>query len=749
MPYHVEEEESTSSAAKGSKSEKLLREIRQNFKIAQDFWRDARDERAIDMRYVCGDPWDPRDRKVREDPEAPRPCISHDELNQYINQSVNDLRMNKRGIKVEPSDESTNDKTAELRQGLIRAIEYGSNAQSAYLTAAQAMYEGSYGFFRISRDYVSPDSFDQRIIIRTIPNPDSVLYDPNVKEPDWSDAKWCFVVEEMGIEEFKNKYPDAKVVNFTDEDRTVATDWILENSVMVAEYWKVESKPFWLYELEDGTVTRDKPAKWKRKRQSEDKQVWSYVTNGLDILEEKEEPEPGDQIPIPAVVGLVRYVKDEGGRVRRVLFSQVRLARDPQMSLAYLVSQEMEEAGLTPKTPYVGYVGQFETDANAWNTATMKPHARLMVDPMPDSASGQILPLPQRVPFTPNFQSYELAKDSCRRAIQAAMGISPLPTAAQRNNEKSGVALQRIQTAEQIGSFHFVDGYERALQRAGRIIDSWIPVVYDTERAEPIRKPDDTHQMVRLNSVDERGQQQHHIDEGKHNVTISVGPATESQRQAAEAFLDTLAANLPILMQLLGPDRAAKILALSIQMKQLGPKGDQISEIISPSNAPGANLPPQVQAMLGQAQQQNQQAQIVIQQLQAELQKLTQEKEGKVVEGEYKLQLEKLKGEFQVQLEKLKIEAEVAAAAAKTNIQAGAEGARMAADIYAKLHDQVHEASMAAADQAHERTMQAGDQAHEASLQADQQQHEQQLAQMQAEQAAQQGQEGQQESQGA
>jgi hypothetical protein len=433
--------------------------------------------------------------------------------------------------------------------------------------------------------------------------------------------------------------------------------------------------------------------------------------------------------------------------VRRVLFSQVRLARDPQMSLAYLVSQEMEEAGLTPKTPYVGYVGQFETDSNAWNTATMKPHARLMVDPIPDSANGQILPLPRREPFTPNFQAYEMAKDSCRRAIQAAMGISPLPTAAQRNNEKSGIALQRIQTAEQVGSFHFVDGFERALQRAGRIIDSWIPVVYDTERLEPIRKPDDTHQMIRLNTeapyVDERGQAQHHvIEEGDHNVTISVGPATESQRQAAEAFLDTLAQNLPLLMQLLGPDRTAKILALSIQMKQLGPKGDEIAEIISPSNAPGANLPPQVQAMLGQAQQQNQQAQVIIQQLQAELQKLTQEKEGKVVDNEYKLSLEKLKGEFQVQLEKLKIEAEVAAAAAKTNLQAGAEGARMAADIYAKLHDQVHEASMAAADQAHERTMQAGDQAHEASLQADQQQHEQQLAQMQAEQAAQQANEG-------
>ena len=698
--------------------DKLLTEIRQNYRIALDFWREPREERAIDMRYMAGDPWDPKDKKARRD--AGRPAISHDELNQYVNAQVNGLRLNKRGIKVEPSDETTNEKTAELRQGLIRAIEYGSSAQAAYLNAAQAMYEGSYGFFRITREYVSPDSFNQKIVIKTIANPDSVLYYPHCKEPDWSDAKWLFIVEPMAQEEFKQQYPRAKVVNFTNEDRNTAQDWIFENSVLVAEYWKVEEKRFTLYELNDGTVTRDPPKNGtlKRERESSEKTVWQYVTNGIEILKRTEQP--GDQIPIPAVIGLVRYLKDgEGGMVKRVIFSLVRLARDPQMSLAYLNSQEMEEAGLTPKTPYVGYVGQFETDSEAWDTATTKPHARLQVDPIPDSANGQVLPLPRREPFTPNFQAYELAKDSCRRAIQAAVGISPLPTAAQRDNEKSGVALQRIQNAEQVGSFHFVDGFERALQRAGRIIDSWIPVVYDTERVEPIRRPDDTHQMVRLNTdqpyVDERGQsQQHLVEDGDHNVTISVGPSTESQRAAAEATIDQLAGNIPILIQLIGPDRTAKILSLSIQMKQLGPKGDEIAEIISPSDAPGANLPPQVQAAMGQQQQKLQQAQLVIQTLQAEVQKLNQEKEGKVVDNQYKLALERMKNNYTLALEKMKIEGNIVAAATKTNIQAGAEGAQMGMDLLHKFHDQAHEVGMTAMEQAHERAM--SDQEHQQQL---------------------------------
>lgn len=65
----------------------------------------------------------------------------------------------------------------------------------------------------------------------------------------------------------------------------------------------------------------------------------------------------------------------------------------------------------------------------------------IQVDALTDPTGQNILPPPERQQFTPNFQEYEVAKDSCRRAIQAAMGISPLPTAAQRDNEKSGIAI--------------------------------------------------------------------------------------------------------------------------------------------------------------------------------------------------------------------------------------------------------------------------------------------------------------------
>jgi hypothetical protein len=39
------------------------------------------------------------------------------------------------------------------------------------------------------------------------------------------------------------------------------------------------------------------------------------------------------------------------------------------------------------------------------------------------------------------------------------MGITPLPTPAQRANQKSGVAFERIEKSERIGSFHFAAHY--------------------------------------------------------------------------------------------------------------------------------------------------------------------------------------------------------------------------------------------------------------------------------------------------
>lgn len=696
--------------AKPGSDEELLEEIRQRFRDWDTEWKPIREERNTDLKYISGDPWDAKDRKARTD--AGRPCINHDELGQYVNQLVNGVRQSKRGIKVDPQGEGSNDQTARLRQDLIRTIEYASNAGSVYAHAFQSMVEGSYAFFRISRQYTSnaaedggPALFDQEIVIRPVSNPNSVVYDPRCKEPDWSDARGCFLIERIPRKEFKRRWPRAQYIDFSLDYSIIASDWIFSEDMVVAEYWRIETTEKTKYLLESGEVVDNPRGRAvDKKRTVEEKRVMHYITNGLEILERSEDPEPGTLLPIIPMIGLERYA-DDAGFSRRKLFSLVRLARDPQMSLAYLNSQEMEEAGLTPKTPFMGYKGQFDSSRTQWEKVTREPLAFLEADVPDNWPAGQVPPLPTRVPFTPNFGAYEVAKDSARRAIQAAMGISPLPTAMQRQNEKSGVALQRIENLESLGSYHFIDGYDRALRLAGRVINQWIPAVYCRQmRPIHVRRPDDSYRQIQLNSgpyIDPTTQQQvcYPVEDVDHSISISTGPSYNSQREAVTDFLDTLIGQLPQLP--VAPPQAAKLLSLAIQMKDLGPKGDQMAEIIAPTQG----SPDQSLAQLQQAQAQAMQQGIMIQQLQAENQRLTVERQAKVVEGEYKLMTQRMQTEAQVLVERLKVDAQVAAAEIQTKTQVINERVAAIDELFKQGHQQMHDVRTQESQQQHELRM--------------------------------------------
>ena len=682
------------------------KEIREMFSDFTSDWRENREEAKTDMRFVAGDPWEPEDRKARDD--AGRPCISPDELNQYLNQAINNVRQNKRAIKVTPRGAGANDKDAEHRAAIIRGIEYRSKAQSAYITAFENALQRGYGYARLMTVYsggsvldedVTPGSFDKEIVIRRIPNPDTVLHDSDYREADASDISAAFLTELIPKKKFKEHFPKAKIQSFTGEQMVEAKDWVRDKYIQVAGLWVRHSlkRKLNLLESPEGPVAvyaEDTP-KGMPVLESREVQGWKviqYVTNGLEILEENEWA--GSWIPILACFGKELFL-DDGGGAKRVLMSMVRLARDPQMMLAYLASQEAEEAGMAPRSPFVGYKGQFESDGDAWENLSKIARAYVQVDPVVDAATGQVLPFPQRPAFIPNFATYEVAKEAYRRAIQASMGISPLPTSAQRNNEKSGVALQRIATAESVGAFHFTDNFDRFLENGGRQINELIGPILDSRRVVPTVDVQGQHGTLRVNDPQfaAGNPQEDHLDTaaGQYDVTIATGPSYDSQREAASDFVDLLVGNLKNLP--VPPPVMAKLLSLSIKLKAIGPIGDEMASVISPSPD---DQEQQMQSQMAQLQQQNQQLMMMGQKLSQEYQKLQAEKQGKVVEGEYKLALEKLK-----------IEAQVAVAEITTKAQQASERLKLEQDIWIQTHQGAHEAAMQATDHSQQATMAA------------------------------------------
>ena len=219
-----------------------VKEIRDEYDDFTAQWQEIRAEGSKDMACVAGDPWDPKDRRDRE--AAGRPVLSLDELGQYVNQLNNDVRQKKRGIRVTPEAAGATDKTAEYRQNRIRQIEYKSNAQAAYTTMFENAVQRSYGYLRIVTEYADFRSYDQEPRIKACPNPDLVTPDPYGLSTDGADWKRLFFAEQWKVSDFKRKYgTKVAISDFGAEHATQAPNWIKGDRVLVAERWKVDTKP--------------------------------------------------------------------------------------------------------------------------------------------------------------------------------------------------------------------------------------------------------------------------------------------------------------------------------------------------------------------------------------------------------------------------------------------------------------------------------------------------------------------------
>lgn len=710
-----------------------LKELRDEYDAYSGEWEDIRKEAKKDMLVVAGRPWDAMDPdglKARE--AAKRPHLSLDEIGQFVNQLINDIRQNKRAIKVTAVGFGANDKTADFRQNLIRQIEYRSNAQQAYTTMFENAVQRSYGYLRIKPVFAgeSGKSFDQELRIEPIANPDTVTPDPWALKTDGSDWTRLWVTEGWNRKDYKAKWPKATVQTFTPEIVSSAPSWFHgAERLTVGERWMRLTKkkklllvqapapkgvdprtgqplpappPMPLYE--DELAKMAPGAKVLRDRECDVPYIQQQITNGLEILEENDFP--GTSIPFVACYGKVLYV-DEGGGSKRQILSLVRLARDPYMLYCYYRTCEAELVGMTPKTPFIGYEGQFAGHEEDWQKVSKEPLAYLEAKPVIDGVSGGPLPLPQRQPYDPPIQALEIGAESARRAIQAAMGTSPLPTQAQRKNEKSGVALRQIEDNAQKGSYHFIDHYEDALTRTGAILNELIPYYYDTARDVTVRKPDDSPEVIRIN--DPQTQEGEAIDatQGEHDVTMSVGPAFESEREAASAFVDTILSSP--LLQLLEPPKAQKVVALAVRLKGVGPLGDEIADTISPPQQEGPN-PQQAQ----QLQQENEA-------LKAQLGQAAKVIETKQIEQKAKTDAAKIQAQAQFMIQKMKDA--TAMAVAKINLlgkgiqadhEAELEAIALAHEAEQNERDRAHESALAAQEAAHGQEM--ADQAHQQGL---------------------------------
>jgi hypothetical protein len=730
------EETQAPLGGKSDGDEKLLEQIREDFRYVKSYWNDNYEEAAKDMQIVACIP----PTEFEEDRKG-RPCIWPDETSQYVKQANNNLRQNKRSIKISPRSEDATDKDAEHRQAYIRGIEYASKAQSVYTTGYESATECGFGFWRVTTCITGPKG-EQEPRLRRIPNQFTVYLDPDAREADFSDGNIAFVLDRMRQKTFARKYKKAKKRSFTGADVELAPDWFSGEDIIVAEYWFRE-------EIED----KDGQTHHK---------VTQYITNGVEILETNEWI--GSWIPIIGVVGEEIYVK-HGGESKRMFLSLIRRARAPQTMLAYIASQEAQEFSMAPQAPFLVIKGSVDPDE--WKDAHRIPKAYLEYA-IPQDWNAQMgeVPVPSRPQFQPNAQAYEMARESWRRAIQAAMGITPLPTAAQRQSEKSGIALEKIQDQEATGSYHTTDNYVRALGNTGRQLDELITKLAELDSLpKRVLGKNQKDEDVALNvaprtqtpappqpipggvaagspapaspSEVQPGAQSayplpadsEHLQEadqffahrGKFDVTVSDGASRDSEREEQSEFADTIFKTVTEIAQVLPPGAVAKILALAVKMKNIGAIGDEMHDILDQKD----NTVQQLQ----QAQQQIAAALQAAQEMQAELQKLKLERAGKVIENEYKTHIEGMRLSVEGQIAQLQADLKAYVANVTTKAQSSSERDRLFQETQIENHHAAHDIAKQKDQQQHEKEQAATAAATQAASQAADQQHQQTMAQ--------------------
>ena len=590
----------------------LLFEARQRLNMAISASSESRDDELDDLKFYAGssdNQWQwPTDvlatRGISNGQSlGARPCLTINKLPQHVHQVTNEQRMNRPGIKVIPSDDEAQEEVAEIFNGVIRHIEYISDADVAYDTACENQVAFGEGYVRLLTDYCDDDTFDQDIKIGRVRNSFSVYMDPTIQDPTGADAKWCFITEDLTKQEYERLYPDAapvsSLMNMGIGDQSI-NQWLNENTVRIAEYFYIdyEKRKLNLYPgnqtAYDGTIEdqalRSMFGKPTRQRESSIRKVKWCKINGYEILEQSDWA--GKYIPVIRVIGNEFEVD---GRI--YVSGLVRNAKDAQRMYNYWVSQEAEMLALAPKAPFIGYGGQFEGYEQQWKTANTTNWPYLEVNPDVTDGAGSALPLPQRAQPPMASSGLLQAKMGASEDIKSATGQYNA-SLGMTSNERSGRAILARQREGDIGTYHYVDNLARAIRHVGRQLVDLIPKIYDTQRIARIIAEDGESSTVKINPMQEEpvrkimDEEGNTIDKiynpavGKYDVRVITGPGYATKRQEALESMAQLLQGNPTLWQVAGDlfvknmdwpgaDDLAARLARTIDPKLLNAEEDQ------------------------------------------------------------------------------------------------------------------------------------------------------------------------------
>jgi hypothetical protein len=584
-----------------SSEDSRINDAKKFLNLCNDVDSNNRAEALDDVRFCAGDQWpvDVQNSRVLES----RPCLTINKVDAYVRQICNQIRQQRPRIKVQGMNNEADAKLAEILSGVCRHIEYQSSADVAYDTASEYAVKMGWGYFRVTTDYISDDSFEQEIFIRPIDNPFTVYFDPNSQLPDGSDAERCLITTVVSKKQFRAMYPGKDDGQGFTSRGTGDSDaeWVTKEDVRIAEYFYTVRTPVKLVLLSDGTsvyedelptpeVLEEAGITIVERRDTYKKQIkWCKVT-AMEVLEEGDWA--GKYIPVIPVYGQTAVID-----AKHKKFGLVRMAKDPQRMYNYWTTALTESVALAPKAKWLMAEGQDEGHENEWAQANIK--AMPVLRYKQTDTEGRPAQPPTRLQPEPPPAGIVTATQGMSNDLMTVVGIYDPSQLPQGNI--SGKALNGQQQQVDMVNFHYYDNLTRSIAYCGRIILDLIPKIYDTERVMRIIGADEKPEIITLNQrvTTEDGVEKilNDVSVGRYDVVMDTGPGFATKRgEAVEAMMTLLAADPNLMatagdlifrnMDFPGAEIIADRLAAANPLAQIDEKSD---------------IPPQVQMQLAQA----------------------------------------------------------------------------------------------------------------------------------------------------
>jgi hypothetical protein len=578
--------ESVAEKSSGSMETTLHGKLKKKYQKSSEGWLDRYEEGAADTAFAIGLQWTDQERGERE--ADVRPTLTINKLMKFVNSVTGDQKQNRPEGKVYPVDSDGDVATAEVLQDLVRHIEYKSNADEVFDTGFKQCLMGSIGFWRILSEYESPDTFEQGLRIRKIRNQYTVLFDPDAKDPNYTDARYVFIIDKISKDEYKEQYPDEDMSNYDVNLMNIESrDWYKGEYVRIAECYYKERKTKKLALLTDGRTVelteeitedflKEQGFEIDDTRTSEYDEIYWVKMNGHKIIEGPE-LQKGKYLPVVAVPGDEVDVQGVSH-----MFSLIRHARDAQRMLNYFHSSAVEALAVQGNDPYLVTPTMIKGHERDWRESPRRTRTarQYNYDPM----AGK----PERKPPPTIPTGAFAAVDEFDREIQDTIGMYGA-SLGQQTNERANSALLTRQRAADKGIFGFFDSHARAIAHTTRILVNLIPYYYDTERIINVMGDDEKIRQIVINRV-----QQNPVtyevetvndlaNAGEYDVVTKSGPSFETKRQQTAEFLMQFVQFAP---------QTAPILFPMIAKNLDAPGAADVADMLM------ATLPPEAQAAL-------------------------------------------------------------------------------------------------------------------------------------------------------